>query len=64
MAERATAVFEELGDDRGLAQAWRLAGQAHYLDRHLARCAEAWSTRSTMRVTPVTTSRFERASSG
>ena len=41
VAERASAVFEELGDDRGLAQAWRLAGQAHYLDRHLARCAEA-----------------------
>ena len=41
VAERASAVFEELGDDRGLAQAWRLAGQAHYLDRNLARCAEA-----------------------
>jgi tetratricopeptide (TPR) repeat protein len=41
VAERATAVFQELGDDHGLAQAWRLAGQAHYLDRHLARCADA-----------------------
>ena len=26
VAERASAVFEELGDDRGLAQAWRLDG--------------------------------------
>ena len=41
VADRAVAVFEELGDDLGLARSWRLAGQAHYLDRHLGLCAEA-----------------------
>ena len=38
---RAIAVFEELDDQLGLARAWRLAGQGHYLDRRLERCAEA-----------------------
>jgi hypothetical protein len=32
-AERALAVFEELGDHLGMARAWRLVAQAHYLDR-------------------------------
>jgi tetratricopeptide (TPR) repeat protein len=32
-AEQAIAVFQNLGDDLGLARAWRLVGQAHYLDR-------------------------------
>jgi len=32
-AEQAIAVFQDLGDDLGLARAWRLVGQAHYLDR-------------------------------
>ena len=33
VSERAVAVFESLGDELGLARAWRLASQAHYLDR-------------------------------
>ncbi len=33
LSERAAAVFESLGDELGLARAWRLASQAHYLDR-------------------------------
>jgi DNA-binding SARP family transcriptional activator len=41
VSERAIAVFEELGDELGLARAWRLVGQAHYLDRRAASCAEA-----------------------
>jgi DNA-binding SARP family transcriptional activator/class 3 adenylate cyclase/tetratricopeptide (TPR) repeat protein len=40
VADRSIGVFEELGDDLGLARAWRLKAQAHYLDRQLARCAE------------------------
>ena len=31
-AQQARAAFEELGDELGLARAWRLAGQAHYLE--------------------------------
>src|SRR5262249_4334428 len=31
----------ELRDELGLARAWRLAAQAHYLDRHAERSAEA-----------------------
>jgi DNA-binding SARP family transcriptional activator/tetratricopeptide (TPR) repeat protein len=41
VSERAIAVFDELGDELGLARAWRLVGQAHYLDRHAGSCAEA-----------------------
>jgi tetratricopeptide (TPR) repeat protein len=41
VSERAIAVFEELGDELGLARAWRLAGQAHYLNRQAAGCANA-----------------------
>ena len=41
VSNRAIAVFEELNDELGLARAWRLVAQAHYLDRHLERCAEA-----------------------
>ncbi|HET9507900.1 MAG TPA: hypothetical protein VFO81_08140, partial [Gaiellaceae bacterium] len=33
VAEQAIGVFEELGDELGLARAWRLVAQAHYLDR-------------------------------
>ncbi|MGZ4386093.1 MAG: BTAD domain-containing putative transcriptional regulator [Gaiellaceae bacterium] len=40
VAERATAVFQELGDDLGLARAWRLRAQAHYLGRRFAQCAD------------------------
>ncbi len=32
-AQQAIAAFEELGDELGLSRAWRLAGQAHYLDQ-------------------------------
>ena len=31
VAERAIAVFEEFGDELGLARAWRLVAQVHYL---------------------------------
>jgi DNA-binding SARP family transcriptional activator/class 3 adenylate cyclase len=41
VSDRAIAVFEESHDELGLARAWRLAAQAHYLDRRAARCAEA-----------------------
>ena len=41
VAERAIVVFEDLGDELGLARAWRLVAQAHYLGRCLAFCAEA-----------------------
>jgi DNA-binding SARP family transcriptional activator/tetratricopeptide (TPR) repeat protein len=41
LSERAIEVFEELGDDLGLARAWRLVAQAHYLDRRAAACADA-----------------------
>jgi tetratricopeptide (TPR) repeat protein len=40
VADRAMSVFEDLGDDLGLARAWRLHGQANYLALRLARCAE------------------------
>jgi DNA-binding SARP family transcriptional activator/class 3 adenylate cyclase len=40
-AERATAVLQELGDDLGLARAWRLKAQAHYLARRGGECAQA-----------------------
>src|SRR4029453_17448536 len=41
VAARAIAVFEELGDEVGLARGWRLTGQAHYLARRAGSCAEA-----------------------
>jgi class 3 adenylate cyclase/tetratricopeptide (TPR) repeat protein len=41
VAERAIAVFEELHDDLGLARAWRLVGQAHYLGRRVEACVAA-----------------------
>ncbi len=41
VSERAIEVFEELGDDLGLARAWRLVAQASYLDRRAAACADA-----------------------
>ena len=41
VSDRAIAVFDELGDELGLARAWRLAGQAHYLDRRAASCVDA-----------------------
>ena len=40
-AERSIAVFEELRDELGLARAWRLTGQAHYLARRAGACADA-----------------------
>ena len=36
-----SAVFERLGDELGLARAWRLVAQAHYLARRGGACAEA-----------------------
>jgi DNA-binding SARP family transcriptional activator len=41
VANRAIAVFEELGDELGLARAWRLVAQAHYLGRSLEESAQA-----------------------
>jgi ATP/maltotriose-dependent transcriptional regulator MalT len=40
-AERSIAVFEELHDELGLARAWRLKAQAHYLARRGGPCADA-----------------------
>jgi predicted ATPase/DNA-binding SARP family transcriptional activator len=40
-ARRAVGVFDEFGDELGLARAWRLTAQAHYLDCDLRACAEA-----------------------
>ena len=40
-AERSIDVFEELGDDLGLARAWRLKAQAHYLARRGGPSADA-----------------------
>ncbi len=40
VSDRAVAVFAGLGDDLGLARAWRLASQAHYLDRRPGLCVE------------------------
>ena len=41
VAERAIAVFEEFGDELGLARAWRLVAQVHYLVRDGGHSAEA-----------------------
>jgi ATP/maltotriose-dependent transcriptional regulator MalT len=41
VADEAIDVFEELGDDLGLARAWRLKAQAHYLGRRAGHCAGA-----------------------
>jgi DNA-binding SARP family transcriptional activator/tetratricopeptide (TPR) repeat protein len=41
VAERALAVFDELGDHLGIARAWRLIAQAHYLDRRGGASADA-----------------------
>jgi DNA-binding SARP family transcriptional activator len=40
-AEQAIKVFETAGDELGLARAWRLVGQAHYLARRAGASAEA-----------------------
>ena len=41
VSQHAVRVFDELHDDLGLARAWRLAAQAHYLDRRGGPSAEA-----------------------
>jgi tetratricopeptide (TPR) repeat protein len=41
VAEQAISAFAELGDELGLARAWRLRAQAHYLARRAGPCAEA-----------------------
>ncbi len=43
VAEHAIAVFGEFGDELGLARAWRLVAQAHYLARRGGPSAEASS---------------------
>ena len=40
-ADRSIAVFADSSDELGLARAWRLKAQAHYLARRAGRCAEA-----------------------
>jgi DNA-binding SARP family transcriptional activator/class 3 adenylate cyclase len=40
-AERSLPVFEELNDELGMARAWRLKAQAHYLARRGGPCADA-----------------------
>jgi len=40
-AERSIVVFEQLRDELGLARAWRLKAQAHYLARRGGPCADA-----------------------
>ena len=41
IAEQAILVFEQISDDLGLARAWRLIAQAHYLARHAGPSVEA-----------------------
>ena len=41
VADEAIRVFGGLGDQLGLARAWRLVAQTHYLDRSAGSCAEA-----------------------
>ena len=41
VSERAVAAFQELDDQLGLSRAWRLAAQAHYLDRKASSCVDA-----------------------
>jgi DNA-binding SARP family transcriptional activator len=41
IAERAIGIFGELGDDLGLARAWRLVAEAHYIARRARLSAEA-----------------------
>ncbi|MGZ4414456.1 MAG: AAA family ATPase [Gaiellaceae bacterium] len=41
VAKEAMAVFHDLADELGLARAWRLVAQAHYLARRGGACAEA-----------------------
>jgi tetratricopeptide (TPR) repeat protein len=40
-AELAIAIFAQLGDELGLARAWRLVSEAHYVARHAGLSAEA-----------------------
>jgi predicted ATPase len=40
-ARRAIVVFADLDDDLGLARAWRLTAQAHYLARRAEACGDA-----------------------
>ena len=64
VAERSIAVFEELGDELGLARAWRLKAQAHYLARRAGACAEASERALDAREARRTGSRSTRSSSG
>jgi class 3 adenylate cyclase/tetratricopeptide (TPR) repeat protein len=41
IAERAIEIFEQVGDDLGLARAWRLVAQANYLARRAGPSVEA-----------------------
>jgi tetratricopeptide (TPR) repeat protein len=41
VSQRVIDVFRELGDELGLARAWRLTAQAHYLGRRGDACADA-----------------------
>ena len=41
VAQAAIAIFARSGDELGLARAWRLMAQAHYLDRHAGLSVDA-----------------------
>ncbi len=42
-AERAITVFDEIGDDRGLAKAWRLLGDVHWTECRYGDSERAWT---------------------
>ena len=63
-ADRSIAVFEELGDDLGLARAWRLKAQAHYLARRAGHVRMPQSWHSNTFGERMTASRSKRSSSG
>lgn len=41
-AERATSIFDRLGDDRGLAQGWALLGLVHIMKAEFGQAEHAW----------------------
>ena len=64
VSDRAIAVFESLGDELGLARAWRLASQAHYLDARPACARKHPSAPGCMRAARQIASRSARSSNG
>ena len=64
VAEHAIAVFDEFGDELGLARAWRLVAQAHYLAATEVRAPRLPSVRSSTGASPATCSNCARSSNG